>query len=134
MDLFKSTARPRHRPLQGRELKAIAACGAVMNGIDHCFKQNQPIGWETDTRANHYTVVDFTGQTAFYGRDGGLVGFDEADLGIPAPACKISTSASLTPARIFSAVIPAGSAGSEKSTAAGSKPINRTRFIEPLRL
>src|SRR6516225_2590330 len=40
-----------------------------------------------------------------------------------------SASASLTPAWIFSAVLPGGNAGSEKSTVAGSKPTNRTRFI-----
>src|SRR5262249_12757329 len=42
-----------------------------------------------------------------------------------------SASAILTPAWIFSAVIPGGNAGSEKSTVAGSKPTNRTRFIDP---
>src|SRR5262249_25007841 len=42
-----------------------------------------------------------------------------------------SASASLTIAWIFSAVMPGGRAGSEKSTVAGSKPINRTRFIHP---
>src|SRR5215472_15484847 len=42
-----------------------------------------------------------------------------------------SASASLTPAWIFSAVMPGGNAESEKSTVAGSKPTNRTRFIDP---
>src|SRR5215471_15458593 len=42
-----------------------------------------------------------------------------------------SASASFTPAWIFSAVMPGGKAGSEKSTVAGSKPTNRTRFIDP---
>src|SRR5215472_10414416 len=42
-----------------------------------------------------------------------------------------SARASLTPAWIFSAVIPGGNAGSEKSTVAGSKPTNKTRFIDP---
>src|SRR5215813_7793587 len=42
-----------------------------------------------------------------------------------------SASASLIPAWIFSAVMPGGNAGSEKSTVAGSKPTNRTRFICP---
>src|SRR5262245_65464115 len=42
-----------------------------------------------------------------------------------------SASASLIPAWIFSAVMPGGNAGSEKSTIAGSKPTNRTRFIGP---
>src|ERR1700733_8325928 len=41
----------------------------------------------------------------------------------------ISASANLMPARIFSAVMPGGSAGSEKSTVAGSRPTSRTRFI-----
>src|SRR5262249_41459425 len=49
------------------------------------------------------------------------------------PRSVISASASLTPAWIFSAVMPGGSAGSEKSTVAGSKPINTTRFIDPPR-
>src|SRR5215472_2382016 len=42
-----------------------------------------------------------------------------------------SVSASLIPALIFSAVMLGGNAGSEKSTAVGSKPINTTRFMEP---
>src|SRR5262249_49059419 len=42
-----------------------------------------------------------------------------------------SASASLTIAWIFSAVMPGGRAGSEKSTVAGSKPIKRPRFIHP---
>jgi len=41
----------------------------------------------------------------------------------------MSASATLTPAWIFSALMPGGSAGSEKSTVAGSKPINITRLI-----
>src|SRR5580693_6291263 len=45
------------------------------------------------------------------------------------PRPVISASASLIPAWIFSAVMPGGSAGSEKSTVAGSRPTNRTRFI-----
>src|SRR5215831_18005862 len=45
-----------------------------------------------------------------------------------------SASASLTIAWIFSAVMPGGRAGSEKSTVVGSKPINRTRFIQPPRM
>src|SRR5215467_8489346 len=49
----------------------------------------------------------------------------------PRPAKSASTS--LTPAWIFSAVMPGGKAGSEKSTVAGSKPTNRTRFIDPPR-
>src|SRR5271163_3203349 len=47
------------------------------------------------------------------------------------PRAAKSASASLTPAWIFSAVMPGGSAGSEKSTVAGSRPINTTRFIDP---
>jgi hypothetical protein len=45
------------------------------------------------------------------------------------PRSAMSASAAFTPASIFSAVMPGGSAGSEKSTVAGSKPTNRTRFI-----
>src|SRR5580658_4786519 len=41
----------------------------------------------------------------------------------------ISASAHLIPAWIFSAVMPGGSAGSEKSTVAGSRPTSRTRLI-----
>src|SRR5580700_6210086 len=47
------------------------------------------------------------------------------------PRAAKSASASSTPAWIFSAVMPGGSAGSEKSTVAGSRPINTTRFIDP---
>src|SRR5215471_4888061 len=47
------------------------------------------------------------------------------------PRAAKSASASWTPVWIFSAVIPGGKAGSEKSTVAGSKPTNRRRFIDP---
>ena len=100
-----------------------------MDGVDR-LKQNQPIGWQADTRASHYAVVDITCQATFNWRDCDLVGVDEADLGLPAPPCEI-TSATLIPAWIFSTVMRGGNAGSEKSTVAGSKPINGTPFIEP---
>jgi hypothetical protein len=102
-----------------------------MDGVNHRFKQSQPIGWQTETCANHYEVVDVTGQAAFNRRDRSLVGADKAVLRIPAPRSEIRQRASLTPAWIFSAVMPGGSAGSEKSTVAGSKPINTTHFIDP---
>ena len=60
-----------------------------MDGVDHRFKQNQPTGWQAETRANHYAVVDVTGQAAFNRRDSSLVGVDEAVLGMPAPRCEI---------------------------------------------
>src|SRR5215813_2682460 len=47
------------------------------------------------------------------------------------PRAAKSASASLIPAWIFSAVMPGGNAGSEKSTVAGSKPTKRTLFIVP---
>src|SRR5262249_45318316 len=47
------------------------------------------------------------------------------------PRASKSASTSLTPAWIFSAVMPGGSAGSAKSTVAGSRPTNTTRFIDP---
>jgi len=42
-----------------------------------------------------------------------------------------SARASLTPAWIFSAVIPGGNAGSEKSTVAGSKTDKQDAFHRP---
>jgi hypothetical protein len=45
-----------------------------MDGVDHRFKQNQPTGWQAETRANHYAVVDVTGEAAFNRRDRSLVG------------------------------------------------------------
>ena len=57
----------------------------AMDGVDHRFKQNQPTRWQADTCANHHAVVDVTGKAAFNCRDRGLVGVDEADLGMPAP-------------------------------------------------
>src|SRR5215468_215515 len=61
----------------------------TMDGVDHCFKQYEPIAREADTGADHYTVVDVAGQEAFNRRNCGLVGFDEAVLGMPAPPCEI---------------------------------------------
>src|SRR5262249_31135699 len=47
------------------------------------------------------------------------------------PRAAKSASASVTPAWIFSAVMPGGSPGSAKSTVAGSRPTNTTRFMDP---
>lgn len=52
----------------------------TMDGVDHRFKQNQPTGWQTETRANHYTVVDVTGKASFDRGDRALIGVDEAVL------------------------------------------------------
>src|SRR6516165_6850332 len=61
----------------------------TMDGVDHRFKKNQPTGWQAETRANHHTIVDVTGQAAFNGGDRSLIGVDEAVLGMPAPRCEI---------------------------------------------
>src|SRR5215475_16028355 len=61
----------------------------TMDGVDHCFKQYQPIAREADTCADHYTVVNVAGQEAFNRRNCGLVGFDKAVLRMPAPPCEI---------------------------------------------
>ena len=102
----------------------------TMDGIDHRFKQNQPTGWQAEARANHDAVVDVAGQAAFNRRDRRLVGADKAVLGMPAPRCEIGQR-EFDPSVDLSAVMPGGNAGSEKSTVAGSKPINTTRFIDP---
>ena len=59
-----------------------------------------------------------------------MVGVDEAIHGMPAPPGDIGQR-EVDSGMIFSAVMPGGSAGSEKSTVAGSRPINSTRFIYP---
>src|SRR5215467_1041277 len=61
----------------------------TMDSVDHRFKQYQPIAREADTCADHYTVVGVAGQEAFNRRNRGLVGSDEAVLGMPAPPCEI---------------------------------------------
>src|SRR5215472_12307322 len=63
--------------------------GRTMNGVDHRFKQHEPIPREADTCADHYTVVNVAGQEAFNRRNCGLVGFDKAVLRMPAPPCEI---------------------------------------------
>src|SRR6516225_2005753 len=57
----------------------------TVDGVDHRFEDTQPAGWQADTRANHHAVVDVVGQATFNRRDRGLVGLDEAVLGVPAP-------------------------------------------------
>src|SRR5215467_759020 len=57
--------------------------GAV-DGVDYRFEDTQPAGWQADTRANHHAIVYVIGQATFNRRDSGLVGLDEAVLGLPA--------------------------------------------------
>src|SRR5215468_6054383 len=57
----------------------------TVDGVDHRFEDTQPAGWQADTRANHHAVVYAVGQATFNHRDSGLVGLDEAVLGVPAP-------------------------------------------------
>ena len=57
-----------------------------MDRVDYRFKQFQPIAREADACADHDTIVDVAGQEAFNRRNCGLVGFDEAVLGMPAAA------------------------------------------------
>ena len=33
----------------------------TVDRVDHGFEQTQPTGWEADTCANHYAVIDVTG-------------------------------------------------------------------------
>ena len=101
---------------------------STMDGVDHGFKQNKPTGWQPETRANHHAGVNVTGQATLNRRDRGLVGADETVFGMPAPRCEIR-QCEFVPAWIFSAVMPGGTAESEKSTVAGSRPINTTLFI-----
>ena len=88
-----------------------------MDGVDHRFKQNQAVGWQADTGANHYAVVAVTGKAAFNRRDRSLVGVDEADLGTPALLYEIGQR-EFDPSVDPLAVMPGGSAGSEKFTVA----------------
>ena len=99
-----------------------------MDDVDQGLEQDKPARRQANARADHHAVVTALGQTALHGGHGGLVGIDKAVLRLqPRPA--MSASATLTPAWIFSALMPGGRAGSEKSTVAGSKPTNITRFI-----
>src|SRR5262249_4203404 len=61
----------------------------TMDGVDHRFKNNQPTGWQAQTRANHHTIVDVIGQAAFNGGDRSLIGVDEAVLAMPAARFEI---------------------------------------------
>ena len=60
----------------------------TMDGVNHLFKQNQPTGWQAETRANHYAVVDVIGKAAFNRWSCGLIGVDKAVLATPAPALR----------------------------------------------
>ena len=57
----------------------------TVDGVDHRFEHTQTAGWQADTRANHHAVVYAVGQATFNRWDRGLVGLDEAVLGVPAP-------------------------------------------------
>src|SRR5215470_5195216 len=61
----------------------------TMDGVDHRFKQNQPIGWQAEASANHDAIVAMTGQAAFNRRDRRLVRVYEAVLAMPPPRCEI---------------------------------------------
>src|SRR5262245_17802564 len=62
----------------------------TVDGVDHRFEDSQPAGWQADTRANHHAVVYAVGQATFNRGDRGLVGLDEAVLGVPAPPAAIA--------------------------------------------
>ena len=83
-----------------------------MDGVDDRLEEHKAFRRQADTSPNDNAVVVCGGQLTFHRLHRHFIRTNEAQVTLPAPVCTCF-NASVMLARIFSAFMPGGKAGSE---------------------
>jgi hypothetical protein len=83
-----------------------------MYRVHDYLEQRKALRWQANTGPDYDTGIVCPSQVTFYRLPSRFIGADEAEIGLPSRSV-ICFRPSVRPARIFSALIPGGSAGLE---------------------